>query len=184
MHKSGQWFQCARFFQRRDLAEVVGAPGIHFTPLCYSKFADQLRNETKEKTVCRGYFWKAVQIIRSRGAFMFFVIVGAAAGVFLALRRYPVFSLVPVVAIFVAGAIVTGIAAGYDPRTIGIEILGSVVSPQLTYIAASVAAYLIRFSRLLPCVQAAIARELGTAFEVPRALPPEMAALLTKLEYA
>jgi hypothetical protein len=115
---------------------------------------------------------------------MFFVIVGAAAGVFLALRRYPVFSLVPVVAIFVAGAIATGIAAGYGPRTIGIEILGSVVSPQLTYIAASVAAYLIRFSSLLPCVQAAIARELGTAFEVPRALPPEMAALLTKLEYA
>ena len=115
---------------------------------------------------------------------MFFVIVGAAAGVFLALRRYPVFSLVPVVAIFAAGAMVTGIAAGYDPRTIGLEILGSVTSPQLAYLAASVTAYLIRFSRLLPSVQAAIGRELGTAFEVPSALPAEMATLLTKLKYS
>jgi hypothetical protein len=115
---------------------------------------------------------------------MFFVIVGAAAGVFLALRRYPVFSLIPLVAFFAAGAIVTGIEAGHDPRTIGVEILGSVISPQLAYLAASVTAYLIRFSRLLPSVQAAIGRKLGTAFEIPSTLPPEMATLLTKLKYS
>jgi hypothetical protein len=100
------------------------------------------------------------------------------------MKRNPVFSLVPVVAFFASGAMVTGIAAGHDARIIGVEILGSVASPQLAFLAASVTAYLIRFSRLLPSVQAAIGRELRTAFEVPSTVPPEMATLLTKLEYS
>jgi hypothetical protein len=59
---------------------------------------------------------------------MLFVIFGVPVGALVALQRYPVFSLAPVVALFAAGAIVTGIA-----------------------------------------------------FEVPRGLPPEMAALVRKL---
>jgi hypothetical protein len=43
---------------------------------------------------------------------MIFVIFGAAAGAVLALRRYTVFALVPVVVIFAAAAMVTGVAAG------------------------------------------------------------------------
>jgi hypothetical protein len=113
---------------------------------------------------------------------MLVVFVSAAAGAFLALRRYPAFALAPVVAFFAAGAMVAGFASGHDPRIIAIEVLGAVASPQLAYIAASLTAYLVRSSRLLPSVQAAIWRELGTAFEVPRRLPPQMAALVRKLQ--
>jgi hypothetical protein len=38
------------------LGGILGQPGIHLTPLCYSKFADQLRNVTKEKTVVQRHF--------------------------------------------------------------------------------------------------------------------------------
>jgi hypothetical protein len=115
---------------------------------------------------------------------MLFVILGVPVGAFLALHRYPVFSLAPVVALFAAGAIVTGIATGNDPRTIGIEALAAVASPQLAYVAASLTVYLILSSRLLPTVQAAIGQELGTAFEIPSGLPPEMVGLVRKLQHA
>jgi hypothetical protein len=113
---------------------------------------------------------------------MLFVIFGVPVGALLALRRYPVFSLAPVVALFAGGAIVTGIATSHDPRIIGIEVLGAIASTQLAYVAASLTVYLTLSSRLLPTVQAAIGQELGTAFEIPRGLPPEMAALVRKLQ--
>jgi hypothetical protein len=115
---------------------------------------------------------------------MLFVIFGVPVGALVALHRYPVFSLAPVVALFAAGAIVTGIATGHDPRTIGIEALGAVASTQLAYIATSLTVYLILSSRLLPTVRAAIGHELRTEFEVPRGLPPQMAVLVTKLQHA
>jgi hypothetical protein len=80
---------------------------------------------------------------------MLFVIFGVPA---VALHRYPVFSLAPVVALFAAGAIVTGIVTGHDPRIIGIKGLGAAASPQLAF--ASLTPYLILSSRLLPTVQA------------------------------
>jgi hypothetical protein len=61
---------------------------------------------------------------------MLVVLVSAAAGAFLALRRYAVFALAPVVAFFAAAAMVTGIATGHDPRIIGVEILGSIAAPR------------------------------------------------------
>jgi hypothetical protein len=152
--------------------------GIHLTSICYSKFAEQLRNTIKAKIVlCR--------LLSGKAAAMLFVIFGAAAGAVLALRRYTVFALVPVSVLFAAAAIVTG--SGHDPRTIVVEILGAVASPQFGYLAASsAAAYLraTRSSKLLQSMQAAIRQELGTAFEVPRSLPPELAILLTKLQHA
>ena len=115
---------------------------------------------------------------------MLFVLFGVPIGALVALHRYPAFSLAPVVAFFAAGAIVTGIATGHDLRTIGIEALGAIASPQLAYIAASFTVYLILFSRLLPTVGAAIGHELRTAVEAPRDLPPQMAALIIKLQHA
>ena len=64
---------------------------------------------------------------------MLFVIFGVPVGALVALQRFPVFSLAPVVALFAAGAIVTGIATGHDPRAIVIEVLGAIASPQLAY---------------------------------------------------
>jgi hypothetical protein len=93
---------------------------------------------------------------RFRDAEVLFVILGVPVGAFLALHRYPVFSLAPVVALFAAGAVATGIVTGHDPRIIGIEALGAAASPQLAYVAASLTFYLILSSRLLPTVQAAI----------------------------
>ena len=113
---------------------------------------------------------------------MLFVIFGVPVGALVALQRFPVFSLAPVVALFAAGAIVTGIATGHDPRAIVIEVLGAIASPQLAYLTASLTVYLILSSRLLPTVQAAIGQELGAAFEILRGLPPEMAALVRKLQ--
>ena len=115
---------------------------------------------------------------------MLFVILGVPVGAFLALHRYPVFSLAPVVALFATGAIVTGIVTGHDPRIIGIEGLGAAASPQLAYVAASLTPYLILSSRLLPTVQATIGQELGTAFEIPCDLPPDMTVLVGKLQHA
>jgi hypothetical protein len=53
---------------------------------------------------------------------MFFVLFGAAAGAYLALRRYRVFVLAPAVVFFAAGALVAGIVPGHDPRTIAVEV--------------------------------------------------------------
>jgi hypothetical protein len=113
-----------------------------------------------------------------------FVIFGVPIGALVASLRYPVFSLAPVVALFAAGALVTGIATGHDPRAIGIEVLGAIASPQLAYVATSLTIYLILSSRFVPTVQTAIGQELRTAFEVPRGLPPKMAALVRKLQRA
>jgi hypothetical protein len=98
-----------------------------------------------------------------------------------------VFALVPVSVLFAAAAMVTGFTTGHDQRTIVVEVLGAVASPQVGYLAASsAAAYLraTRSSKLLQSMQAAIGQELGIAFEVPRGLPPELATLLTKLQHA
>jgi hypothetical protein len=114
---------------------------------------------------------------------MIFVILSVAAGAVLALRHCTVFALVPVVIILAAGAMATGIATGHDPRTIAVEVLGAVLSTQFGYSAAIVAAAYVRAassSKLLQSIQAAIGQELGTAFETPRDLPPEMAVLLKK----
>jgi hypothetical protein len=118
---------------------------------------------------------------------MIFVILSVAAGAVLALRHCTVFALVPVVIILAAGAMATGIATGHDPRTIAVEVLGAVLSTQFGYSAAIVAAAYVRAassSKLLQSIQAAIGQELGTAFETPRDLPPEMAVLLKKLQDA
>jgi hypothetical protein len=124
--------------------------------------------------------------VQIKDAAMMLVIFGAAVGAFIALRRYTVFALAPVIILFAAGAMMSGIATGHDPGTIGVEVLGAVASPQVGYVAVSIAAHLRAISslRLLQSMQAAIGQELSTAFEVPRDLPPEMAALLRKLQHA
>jgi hypothetical protein len=61
---------------------------------------------------------------------MLFVLVGAAAGAYLATRPYAVFAPAPVVVLFGAGAMITGIVAGHDPRIMVVEVLGAIASPQ------------------------------------------------------
>jgi len=71
---------------------------------------------------------------------MLLVLLGATAGVFLALNNYPVFALTSLVVLFAAGAMVIGVASGQDPQTIGIEVFGAATLPQLSYLAAALTA--------------------------------------------
>jgi hypothetical protein len=115
---------------------------------------------------------------------MFFVLFGAAAGAYLALRRYRVFVLAPAVVFFAAGALVAGIVAGHDPRTIAVEVIGATASTQLGFVAVSLTVYLRATSptMMLQSIQMAIGQELTTVFEIPRRVPPEMAILIRKLQ--
>jgi hypothetical protein len=117
---------------------------------------------------------------------MLFVLVGAAAGAYLTTRSYTVFALFPVVVFCAAGAMLTGIAASSDPRIIAVEVLGAIASPQIAFVVVSLRTYLRATSPLplLHSMQTAIGRELRTEFELPRGLPPEMTALVIKLQYA
>ena len=117
---------------------------------------------------------------------MLFVLTGAAAGAYLTTRSYTVFALFPVVVFCAAGAILTAIAAGNDPRIIAVEVLGAIASPQIAFVVVSLRDCLRATNRLrfLQSMQAAIGHELRTELEVPRGLPPQMAALVIKLQHA
>jgi hypothetical protein len=117
---------------------------------------------------------------------MLFVVVGAVAGAYLTTRPYTVFALAPVVVCSGAGAMLTGIAVSNDPRIIAVEVLAAIALPQIAFAIASLRAYLRATSslRMLQSMQTAIGHELRTEFEVSRDLPPQMAALVIKLQYA
>jgi hypothetical protein len=83
---------------------------------------------------------------------MLFVLVGAVAGVYVVARPYTVLALAPVVLFCAAGAMFAGIVAHHHPRTITIEALGAIASPQIAFIVVSLRTYLRAISRfrLLP----------------------------------
>jgi hypothetical protein len=117
---------------------------------------------------------------------MLFALMGAIAGAYVATRPYTIFALAPVVLFCAAGAMVTGMVAHHHPGTITIEVLGAIASPQIAFVAVSLRAYLKATSHLTMhrSMQAAIGDEMRAEFEVPRGLPPEMAALVGKLQQA
>jgi hypothetical protein len=57
-------------------------------------------------------------------------------------------------------------------------------APQFALMAVSVANHKVRSTKLIPQVQAAIGRQLGTELEVPRSLTPELAAFVIQLARA
>ena len=87
---------------------------------------------------------------------MIIVVLSAATGSLLALLRFPVFALVPVVVSFAAGAAATAIVAAAPTETIALEVIGSIVTPQLAYLGASLAAELIGSSKWAAHLRAAI----------------------------
>ena len=92
---------------------------------------------------------------------MIIVVLSAAAGILLASVRVPVFLLVPVVVFFAAVAAGTGIVAGTAPKTIALEVIGSIIAPQYAYLGISLAAELICSSRWASHVRAAIGHHFG-----------------------
>jgi hypothetical protein len=115
---------------------------------------------------------------------MVFVVFGVAAGVLCAFLRYPFFLLAAIGALLAAGAALTGIVVGTHPGVIAVEVFGSVAAPQFAFVAVSLTDHLIRRTRLIPQVRAAIGQQLHAEFEVPRSLPPELATLVTQLAHA
>jgi hypothetical protein len=113
--------------------------------------------------------------VRSGNRFMTFVMF---------FLRYPFLPLLPIAALLAAGAALMGIAFGSHPGVIAAEVFGSIAAPQFAFMAVSLADHYIRSTRLIPQVQAAIGRQLRTELEVPRSLPPELAALVTQLARA
>ena len=109
---------------------------------------------------------------------MMFVVLGVAAGVLCAFLRYPFFSLAAVGALLAAGAV---LALRAHPGVIAVEVFGSVAVPQLAFVAVSLTDHLIRRTRLIPQVRAAIGQQLRAELEVPRSLPSELATLVTQL---
>ena len=120
------------------------------------------------------------------------LIFGAAVGAILGRCDFKVFALVPVTLLIAAGAVAIGVATGLDLRTIAFGLLVAVVSPQIGYLVGSVgvdymvAKYLrVRATNqrpiLLRAMRSMIGQELKAAFELPKAMPRELAVLLTQM---
>ena len=115
------------------------------------------------------------------------VIVGAATGAFLGLRQFKVFVLVPAILLAATGIIMKGVLAGLDYQDISLDSLAIIVSLEIGYFVGSIAAGSLtvraadRKTELLHAMQTALGQELRIAFELPRDLPPEWVALVTRL---
>lgn len=115
------------------------------------------------------------------------VIVGAATGAFLGLRQFKAFVLVPAILLAATGIIIKGVVADLDYQDITLDLLAIIVSLEIGYFVGSIAAGSLtvrasdRKTELLHAMQTAIGQELRTAFELPRDLPPEWVALVTRL---
>jgi hypothetical protein len=147
------------------------------TSVWHSEFDYQLRNTSKENPL----FFKGQLAMF---ATVFFVVFGAAVGILLAVGRYPSPALAPTAAFFGSAAMISGIIIRHAPETMAIDVLLSIAAPQVAYIATALAIYLAKFSKVLSTTQAAIGPKLATVFELPRAMPPRMVALLVKLHQA
>ena len=77
-----------------------------------------------------------------------------------------------------------GIVLRSHPGVIAVEVFGSIAAPQFAFVAVSLTDHLIRRTRLVPQVRAAIGQQLRAELEVPRSLPPELATLVTQLGHA
>ena len=97
---------------------------------------------------------------------MLIMVLSAAAGTVLALLRFPVFSLLPVVVLFAAGAAVTGILTEAPTETIALEVIGSIAAPQFAYLGVSFAVEFIRSSRCVSDLRAAIGRHFSAEHHV------------------
>ena len=113
-----------------------------------------------------------------RDKLMLFVMFGVAAGVSCAFLRYPFLPLPPIGVLLAVGAVLTGLASGTHPGVIAAEVFGSIAAPQFAFVAVSLTDHLVRSSRLIPQVQAAIGRQLAPNSKRRAACHPNWLLLL------
>lgn len=66
------------------------------------------------------------------------LILGAAAGAILGLSHFKVLALAPLVVLAAAGAIVTEVSNGLEPRQLTIGLFAAVACPQIGYLLGSI----------------------------------------------
>ena len=115
---------------------------------------------------------------------MAFVIFGVALGSLCAFLRYPVLMMLPLGGLLAVGAVLNGIILHAHPGVIATEAFGSVAASQFIYVSISLTRHLVRSRKLMLEVQAAIGQELRAQLKVPRSLPSELSALITRLQFA
>jgi hypothetical protein len=115
---------------------------------------------------------------------MAFIICGVAIGALCALLRYPVFVMAPLSALLAVATVLNGIITHAHPGVIAIEVFGSVTTSQFMYASVGLTHHLVHLRKLVLEAQAAIGRELRTELELPRSMPPELSALVTRLQFA
>jgi len=115
---------------------------------------------------------------------MAFVISGVAIGALCAFFRYRALIMLPLGALLTVGAVFSGIIVHAHPWVIATEVFGSIAASQFTYVAVSLTHHLVRSRGLIRQTQAAIGQQLSTQVEVPRGLPPELSALVARLQPA
>ena len=116
------------------------------------------------------------------------IVFGGAAGALLAFRQFKVFVLVPVSLLAAIGVILYSRVTGEDFRATVIDFIVSVLSLQIGYLVGGIADGFFmkgkppKVSELLRVVRTSIGQELQSVFELPRDLPPEMVAVLARLD--
>ena len=116
------------------------------------------------------------------------IVFGGAAGALLAFRQFKVFVLVPVSLLAAIGVILYSRVTGEDFRAIVVDFIVSVSSLQVGYLVGGIAEVFFMkakppiASELLRFVRTSIGQELHSVFELPRDLPPEMVAVLARLD--
>jgi hypothetical protein len=113
---------------------------------------------------------------------------GAAAGALLAFCQFRVFVLVPASLLAVIGVILHSRVTGQDFGATIIDFIVGVSSLQIGYLVGGIAYEFFMVakppeaSELLRVVRTSIGQELHAVFELPRDLPPVIAAALARLD--
>jgi hypothetical protein len=117
------------------------------------------------------------------------VVFGGAAGALLAFRQLKVLVLVPACLLAAMGVILHSRVTGQDFRATVIDFIVSLLSLQIGYWVGSIVNGLFIVAKppdkvleLLHVVRTSIGQELHAVFELPRDLPPEMVAVLARLD--
>ena len=116
------------------------------------------------------------------------VVFGGAVGALLAFRQFKVFVLLPASLLVAIGVILHSRVTGEDFGATVIDFIVSVLSLQIGYLVGSIADEFFReakapeVSELLRVVRTSIGQELHAVFELPRDLPPVIAAALARLD--